>query len=87
LLFAHLSFCAWSCPPALWRNSYVRYVYGRSKNFGCPADLEYRWSKRHFFLLSWFATMTESLAELQVQYQDFLQGEVRCESVRLWLWW
>jgi len=34
-----------------------------------------------------FATMTESLAELQVQYQDFLQGEVRCESARLWLWW
>ena len=33
------------------------------------------------------ATMTESLAELQVQYQDFLQGEVRCESVRLWLRW
>jgi len=34
-----------------------------------------------------FATMTESLAELQVQYQDFLQGEVRCVSVSLWLWW
>ena len=31
--------------------------------------------------------MTESLAELQVQYQDFLQGEVRCVSVRLWWWW
>jgi hypothetical protein len=29
------------------------------------------------------STMTESLAELQVQYQDFLQGEVRLLSA--WL--
>lgn len=34
----------------------------------------------HFPFL-FLATMAESLAELQVQYQDFLQGEVRLFSL------